>query len=197
MHRIWVSEGLVLGKRGVGEAHVAIFVLTQEYGLLRAVARSARLDKSKLRYGLEPLTRARFSFVRGRHEWRLVGVEHALRLLLAQPASGRRMAGQLMRLLLRLIHGEEPLPALYRVVSEGLFELARLHEVLEGAEYAQAVECVLVLRVLACLGYVPSRVELMPFIEEGPFSAELAAQAQAARPLLVRVINESLSVTGL
>ena len=66
----------------------------------------------------------------------------------------------------------------------------------ETAADAEAVETVLVLRVLAHLGYLPHTQALSQFIEGG-YSVELSAEALKSRALLVRAINESLTATGL
>lgn len=189
MHKIFVTEGVVLSKRGAGEANTSVSILTNELGLVRASARSARKEISKLRYGLEPLTRARFSLVRGKHEWRLVGAERVSREFVVCGAEGRQAFGRISRLLLRLIAGEEPVPALYKTILEGF-------EVL-SAEASEAIEIVLVLRILAHLGYLPKSQELAPFTESHLFSLELAAEAARSRSLLVRAINQSLEATGL
>ncbi len=52
MHRIVVTQGLVLGKLGAGESNTLVSVFTEELGLIRVAARSARLEVSKLRFGL-------------------------------------------------------------------------------------------------------------------------------------------------
>lgn len=192
MHKIFVTEGIVLAKRGVGEANTLVSILTHELGLVRARATSARVEQSKLRYGLESLTHARYSLVRGKHEWKLVGVEDVSRSLTGGEASRRTRAGKIAALLLRLIHGEERVPALYKTVAEGLGAIART----QTREDADATETVLVLRVLAHLGYLPHTQALSQFIE-GEYSVELAAQALKSRSLLIRAINESLTATGL
>jgi DNA repair protein RecO len=186
MHAIHVTEGLVLAKRGVGEAHANVSLLTKEHGLVRARATSARLGRSKLRYGLEPLTLGRFSLVRGRQEWRLVGVEQVTRLA-PSPSLGR-----VSSLLLRLVAGEEPNPALFEDVKNGFVLLA----VQKPAASLESIEIVLVLRILSHLGYLPHSAALAPYIE-GRFSVELSAHALEARALLVSAINESLKATGL
>ena len=186
MHQIHVTDGLVLGKRGLGEANTQVALLARELGLVRASARSARAEHSKLRFGLEPLTLARYSLVRGKNEWKLVGVEDIARL-----APSRRV-GKVARLLLRLVSGEEPSAALFETVVEGLTALSRIEEA-----HADSLECVLVLRILAHLGYLPHTPELAPFIEQDFFSLELSARIQASRAALIRAINESLSATGL
>ncbi len=193
MHKIIATDGLVLAKRGVGEANTLVAILTKDLGLVRAAARSARVEQSKLRYGLETLTHGKFSLVRGRYEWKLVGAEHLSRAYLGDSPTRRRAAGRIARLLLRLIHGEEPVGDLYTTVSEGLSYLARAQTDAD----AESIECVLVLRVLAHLGYLPHTPEIAPFIEADFFSMELTAEVTRSRNLLIRAINESLGATGL
>lgn len=195
MHKIFVTEGIVLQKRGAGEANTVVALFTRELGLIRVSARSARFEKSKLRYGLETLTTARFSVVRGRYEWRLTGVERHARGPLAPSVSTARRAasGRIAKLILRLIHGEEPVPELYALIADGLSHLSRAtHQ-----KDADSIECVLVLRVLAKLGYLPETPEIAPFIEKDFFSMELSAEVERSRGLLIRTINESLFATGL
>lgn len=188
MHHIHVTNGIVLGKRGVGEANTLVFALTQDLGLVRGAARSTRLVASKLRYGLEPLTQARFSFVKGRHEWRLVQVEQAHNLFAKATPRERAAAGRVSQLLLRLVYGQEPSAALYSDVAEG-FAALLTHD-------PASVEVVLVLRVLHHLGYLPHSEALAPFVE-ADYSVELSAEALKSRSLLIRTINESLQATGL
>jgi DNA repair protein RecO len=190
MHKIHITEGIVLEKRAVGEASVRVTLLTQELGLLRAAARSTRVPQSKLRYGLETLTMARFCLVRGKHEWRLTGVENPIRAL-GESSRSRATAGRIAQLLLRLVTGEEPFPNLYKDVSEGLALLAS-----PGISAPESIEVVLVLRVLSHLGYLPATPALAPFVES-EFSLDLSAKALESKALLVRTINESLRATGL
>ncbi len=192
MHKIFTTEGLVLGKRGVGEANTLIWLLTYELGLVRAKATSARAEQSKLRYGLETLSLGRYCLVRGKAEWKLTGVENVSRILTGGGAPRRARAGKIAKLLLRLIHGEERVPALYKTVVEGLGAMARA----SSDSDAEAIETVLVLRVLAHLGYLPRTQALEQFID-GEYSVELSAEALKSRSLLVRAINESLTATGL
>jgi len=195
-----ITEGIVLGKRGVGEANTLVFILTRELGLVRAKAVSARREASKLRYGLEPLSRGRYTFVRGRAEWRLTGVDEVSREFLGTTSAQGKRLGQVSRLLMRLVLGAEHTPELYKTVSEGFRSLAHTEGHLDFSrqgELADSVECVLVLRILAHLGYLPELPALAPFVEDDRFSPELAAQAAASRKLLIKLINESLQATGL
>jgi DNA repair protein RecO len=193
MHDIFVTDGIVLGKRLFGEANTSVAVLTRDFGVIRVGARSARLERSKLRYGLETLTHGTFSLVRGRYEWKLTGAQNLARTYVGHSLGQRRAAGRVARLLLRLIHGEDPVPELYASVANGLAYLAG--EARE--EDIEHVECVLVLRILSYLGYVEQGGRVEMFLENNEFTPALAEQARGSRPLLIRTINESLGATGL
>ncbi len=196
MYHIYVTEGLVLSKRGVGEANVVLQVLTREHGLLRIAARSSRLLRSKQRYGLEVSTLARFSFVRGRNELRLTGVDRASRRVIGASTEARAAFGRIAKLLLRLVHGPEPMRALYDTVLTGLELLCR--EPTDGKieTYLSALEGVLVLRLMAHLGYVSPHLAYINFIE-AELDDALIEEAASKRTLLVRTINDSLVQSGL
>lgn len=191
MHEKHITEGIVLGKKGVGEANVLVYIMTSELGLVRAKATSSRKEASKLRYGLETLSRGRYTFIRGRAEWRLTGVDEVSREYLSTTSAQRRRLGQVSRLLMRLVLGAEHTPELYKTIRDGFSSLAHTEE------NADSVECVLVLRILAHLGYLPELPALAPFVENNVFSPELALQAAASRKLLIKLINDSLQATGL
>ncbi len=190
MYNIATSRGIVLKKYPVGESHSIVTILTEEYGLLRVHARSVRLERSKLRYGVEPLTTARFAFVRGKHEWRLVGAEQITGF--AGDISATAAAGRIVLLLLRLIQGQEPIPLVYEAAEQGLSTLASADRTTLAP-----VEWVLVLRILAHLGYVSPPDALLPFLTDNTFSTGLLSQAEQSRRLLVSMINESLRASDL
>ncbi|HEX8993937.1 MAG TPA: recombination protein O N-terminal domain-containing protein [Candidatus Paceibacterota bacterium] len=199
-HPLIITEGIVLEKRRVGEANTLATVLTRDRGLIRGKAQSTRVMRSKLRYTLEPLSVARFSLVRGAYEWKIVNsYPHALtegnplERFAGSPRYGRSAIGKIVQLLTRLIHGEEALPALYEDVVSGIMLLlrARTHEDVD------AIESVLVLRILYHLGYMPRTPELAPFFEDGALTEDHCARAALSRSALIRSINESLAATGL
>lgn len=196
MHAIVVTHGLVLGKRAVGESNTTIALLTPERGLVRATARSARKEVSKLRYGLEVFSGARFSLLRGRNEWKIVGVEEVSTLFF--PTTRARVcAGKIAKLLLRLVHGEESAPELFALACAGFDAIGQCHT----PQILEALEWVFVLRLLDQLGYLPETTELLFLLEWMPqkvfLSEEEAQRVQEMKRLIIRTINESLAATGL
>ena len=182
----------MLGKRGVGEAHSSVALLTREAGLLWARATSARMGRSKLRYGIEPFTQARYALVRGRQEWKVVGVERISRELMVAPVAARAAAGRAGKLLQRLVAGEEACPELFATAAEGFALLARA----ELRSDIENLECMLVLRILWHLGYVANVSPVEQFLA-GQLTAGMAQDVAPMRPMLIRTINESLAATGL
>jgi recombinational DNA repair protein (RecF pathway) len=178
-------------KQDLGEASVSVLLLLEEYGLVRVRAQSARRSEGKLRYSLEPLTEGFYSFVRGTQANRLVGAEAHTLLLNREATAARRAAGQISRLLLRLLPGEEYNPELFRSVREGFVFLSTC----PLADIPEA-ECMLVLSVLAKVGYLPEEASLAQFAH-APLTSELIAQMRTVRPLAVRAINQALSLSGL
>ena len=64
--RLYQSEALVLRKHSLGEADLIVTLYTKAQGKLRAVAKGARRNSSKLVGHVEPLTQVDLSLARGR-----------------------------------------------------------------------------------------------------------------------------------
>lgn len=193
MHDIASTLGIVLSKRTAGEANTLVSMLTENLGVIRASARSGRLERSKLRYGLEPLTHGQFSLVRGKYDWKLTGTHDLSRPFVHASIAQRKTAGRIGRLLLRLIQGEEPVRDLFGVVSNGLAHIAQEPD----EQTLLHIECILVLRILAQLGYVEGGEAVNEFLKTNDFSESLIAEAKKQRSTLIRAINASLAETGL
>ncbi len=63
---VYKAEGVVLGRRNLGEADRVLTLFTREFGRLQAKARAVRKTTSRLAGRLEPFTHARFLLARGR-----------------------------------------------------------------------------------------------------------------------------------
>lgn len=192
---VYSTPALILGSTAVGEANRLVDLFTKSHGRLRAMARSVRNEKSKLRYHLEPLRFSTVSLVHGRDFWRIVGVsadEEALEGLRSKAARG--VLGSAVKLLRRLLQGEEAAPGLFLTLSEGFTFLAQ--EDL-SAEEMRNMECVLVLRILYQLGYLGKEEPLAPYVGEGPLSRELVSSISGVRRRAVAKINESLNASSL
>ena len=193
-HFFYHTEGLVLGRRPSREADEFLLILSSELGLIWVLARGLRLAKSKLRTNVKEWQAARFSLVRGRETWRLVGAE--------VQASAPKLSLSVRRLLSRagiLVKRFVPLEA----ESEQIFsEFKAAIDFLSRVEFwtetdLAAAELLLALRVLAWLGYVPPATR-PPILTGGhEWSKELLNELRVARRPTLDLVNAAVNASQL
>lgn len=192
---LYTTRALILGSTAVGEANRLADLFTESHGRLRAMARSVRNEKSKLRYHLEPLRFSTVSLVRGRDLWRIVGTladEEALGRPRSRAALG--VLGSAVKLLRRLLQGEEAAPGLFLTLSLGFAFLA---EEDLSSEEMKNMECVLILRILYQLGYLGKEEPVVSYVGETPLSRELLSSVSPIRRAAIAKINKSLNASSL
>ena len=121
-HTLYSTECIVLGSVDSGEANRYISLFTREMGLVRAVARSVREEKSKLRYCLQSFSFTDATLVRGREVWRITGAEerYSLHHEIKDNKDKLFTVTQILNLLERLVHGEEKNNYLFNTLHHGL-----------------------------------------------------------------------------
>jgi recombinational DNA repair protein (RecF pathway) len=175
----YTTEALVCGGFEQNTADKSFLLFTKEAGMLFAVAKSVREERSLQRPALQDFSRIRVSLVKGKTGWRVGSVE-ALSNDFAR-ATTREMRGSvvaLYRLLRRFIRGEEPVGELYDVVIKGLDLL------LSELSNRRAVELLIEVEILSVLGYVDK--EAVPSAVRGldlsgpipPLDSKLEAQLE-------------------
>lgn len=193
MHHIHHTEGIILSSRNYGEAGKYYRILTRELGLVVASASGVRKMESKLRYVLQDFCIVRVDLVRGRDFWRVTSASKAGKLEhLARNPAALAVFARIARLTRRLLAGEEANEALYDDLAGGL---AVLEQADAPADLAN-MEAVIVLRMLASLGYIGAAEELRSVISS-PFGAELALEASRRRPKMLSEINRAIRESHL
>ena len=181
MHRIYTTEALIIDSRTSGEADRLVVMYTKDYGLIRAVAKGLRLEKSKLRYSLTPYAYAEVALVRGREVWRVTSAVHL------QKYSEHT---DIFRRTILLLKKMSPLETPDRV----LFDLLRSY-----AEYLQSkepsgikeAEIAMALSMLNRLGYIGADAVTDPFLNMS-FSEEVLADFSAHTGKAIGLINQAL-----
>jgi DNA repair protein RecO len=141
------TRAIVLARSPLAEESALITLITDEVGLVRARAQGVRKSGAKLAASLATLAESDVVLVAGKEGWRLSGatlVESWFKKL--SPAM-RKRAGHMSSLLLRLVHGESPDPALLDIFKTFLSELTVIEE-----RQHDALECRAALQVLAVCG---------------------------------------------
>ena len=189
------TRALVLRLLPLRESDRLVELFTRECGLLRAVGKSVREERSKLRFSLEPYSLAEVTLVRGREVWRIRGAQQSrsfYRTLMDAP-SKVRLVGNIFLLLSRLLAGEEQNRKLFDHVIEAIEELSPLKL---SADELRAYESIMVLRILSELGYRLPRPDWKKYLDT-PLTRTLCQEFLPLRREAVVLINEALSETHL
>ncbi|MDP2650042.1 MAG: DNA repair protein RecO [bacterium] len=192
MHEMHHTDAIILGGTDAREADRLLWLLTKELGLLRAVAKSARKETSKLRYALQDFTRARVSLVRGRDVWRITGAEQIGE---AGPMQADDLAvyGRVSALVARMApSGEE---------RTGLFEICDACRTCvrfaETPQEKELIEILTVARILNILGYMPRSLIYQTALADTHIGAEVLGIVKEHRRIFLKDINRGISESQL
>ncbi|MDZ7726456.1 MAG: DNA repair protein RecO [Candidatus Campbellbacteria bacterium] len=190
---VYTTDSFVLSARNVGEANRIFTLLTKDIGTITASARSIRLQKSKLRYALQPFSFVEVSLVEGKGGWRITNAYPFENMFFATTEGEKRtLVVKISVLLKRLLVGESPDIELYEVVEKGFLGMKNVSN-----DHLDIYELVFVSKILQVLGYgtdsdVFLRVSNMPL---GENESEYIDGKE--RRTLIKEINEVLAVSGL
>jgi DNA repair protein RecO len=168
-------------------------------GFVRAVAKSVREERSKLRYSLQAFSFTNATLVRGREVWRITGAEekYSLHHDLKHDSNKLFAITQILNLLNRLLHGEEKNDYLFNTLSDGL-EYLRANNMDEEA--IKNFEHLIVLRMLYSLGYIAKEKEkdnLAELLQLTVVDEGLLIKTQSERKQVLFAINRALKEAHL
>lgn len=195
-HHLYTTEGFILGSVGTGESHLYITIFTREFGLVRAVARSARVEKSKLRYNLQEFSQSNISLVRGRDVWRITGAQEGINTYWHFGGNEEKIKilARISSLLKRLLHGEEKNEQLFLTISTGV---KFLREQNPDSEIIKNFEYLIVLKILSILGYVKEIDNFDLFLATTDVDTDLLLKVTPFRSKMALAINEALNESQL
>ena len=198
MYQKYYTEALILGSRERGESDRVYALYTEEFGLVRARASAVRTEKSRMRYALQNYSYAHVALVRGKQGWRLGGA-----IALSQiggTAKNILVFARIVRLVLRLVVGEEQNRYLFAALREAHRALVR------GAEASETIELVCVARLLHALGYLSSEAlgrtptgETLSttLFTHTAYTGESLLEAESMKDQLLLSINKAIAETHL
>lgn len=186
-------KGIIVGRRQSGEGSVRVSVYTDALGLISALAKSAREERSKLRPHLQVGTVGTFTFVKGRDVWRVTGAIQTSNVFfaLSSKSSSQEGAARVLKTIRHFIRGEGSDPYLFSVLSGFLQAIPLLEE-----RFIPDAECVAVLRTLSALGYVRDDEETRQFLSAS-YDTDSLEKVKRSRTHLVSLINEGINASGL
>ena len=198
-HHIYHTKGIVIEAFNVKEANKTYWIFTRDLGMILASAQGVRLAASKLRFSLQPLSIAEISLVRGRAGWRIVNAREISNVywLIKGIPQGVAMTSRVLKLIRRLVTGEEKNEALFDCLFEGLRYVAgEVNGIMPTTKQIMNLEFILLLQVLYTLGYFAPPTELLWCIND-PLSPEMIENMSTYRSAALAHINSSINETQL
>ncbi len=178
-YQTYTTEAIVCGSSVSKTSDRSFLLFTRDAGMLLAVARSVREEKSKQRQALQDFSRVRVSLVKGKSGWRIGSVEsHGNAFMDGSTREARAAITYLIKLVRRYVHGESALPNVFDDLTAALTC---------GNDTDPAVrdsaQLLFHIRLLAALGYVAHDPMLAPVFSL-PFEEAVASRSDE---LLMRI----------
>lgn len=193
MYAIHQTQALILDSMDTGEANKFYWLLTREHGLVNATAQGVRWTKSKLNPTLQDFHVARVEFVRGKEVWRITNASSENNFdFFSLTKKSQEIVARVCLLLKRLYVGEEANEKLFDDVVDGFEKLSRAFD----AQTVDAIETIMVLKILYHLGYWEEHKEHYP-LHTSPYSKEMIEKALRKKQDLRKRITQSLRESHL
>lgn len=184
-YETYTTDALVCGSYERLGAHKSIQLFTREAGMLFAVARSVREERSRQRFALQEFAELRVSLIRGRAGWRIGSVEsRGSAYTRAKTRAARGSIVALTRLTRRFITGEESVPAVFDELTAALAAIADTSAASADCELLASV------RMLRTLGYVPASA-VPQELDQIAYANVAEVLTPASRADLRRLIDEA------
>ncbi len=195
-HRHYHTKAFVLGWRPLREKDILLTIFTQELGLVRAIIKSGRDVRSKLRPHGSRFGYVGATLIRGKEFWRVVGLE--TEDVMSGLWSNTKVAGTTARifdLVEKLLPPEEVVTDLFN----DFYTLISLFKKSVAADtaYLANLECLAVLRILHHLGYLPATPFLEAFTGALTLDEATVHSLTPVRMEAIKQINRSLNETGI
>jgi len=194
MHNVYTTKSIILKSVQIGEANKLYFLLTEDFGLIKATAQGIRLLKSKLKGHLQDFYFSKISFVKGKELWRITSSEVICQENFLRDSNKIYIVKNIFFILLRLIHGEERNQNLFECI-EKLYLFLLENDI--NTEDSKNIESITVLRILNILGYLKKNEFFIEFCNNNEINKEILQKFSIFRSKAILEINNSLKETHL
>jgi len=189
----YTTEAIVCGSRANNTSDKAYLLFTREAGMIWAVARSVREQRSRQRYALQEFSHVKVSLVKGKSGWRIGSTQALTNYFIQAPSRiGRGGVAYVIKMLRRYVHGEHMLNNLFDDVVVACQEIVVAADIETVQQLQQLVE----LRTLHGLGYIAVPKNLQSLLTV-TFVEAVATSDPAALSEIDRLIVQAAHVSHL
>ena len=170
-----------------------LYVLTKDFGLILASAKSARLLASKNKGFLQEYSFVSISCVKGKNGWKITNVVGEGDTFSDYRKGGQEILAKVSSVLIKMITGESPHREVFLTVKSGFEFLKNLEE-----KYVLNFEVLIVLRILFELGYVARDDNSEKFLNDMThWDIDLLKKVEIEKRNLIDLINKALKESHL
>lgn len=192
-YHIYTTDGIILKRRSLGEADIILYILTYDFGLIIASAKSARLSSSKLSSALQEYSHVSVSCIKAKNGWKVTNVIEKGNYYFGVPDYTHKVLAQVSSVLLKMIQGELPNQEVYKIVKSGFEFLKSIQK-----ENVECFEVLIVLRILKELGYVVVDSNTDVFLKNNEeWSIKILEEISNEKLLMINLINKALKESHL
>jgi DNA repair protein RecO len=200
MHHIYKTPAIILNSRDMKEADKQLVLLTQDFGLIRAIAQGTRKTESKLRPSIQDYSFTEVALVNGRTGWRLTNAK--IDFSISAKIENKKLLksfAQSLNLIERLVLGESEDGLFEIVIKFAQFYIEYQQQILH-TDQIKNLESIFVLNILESLGYVDDNKT--PEIVKKEITQKLSIDLinsieESRRKELNKIINQSIRESGL
>ena len=196
MYHIHTTLAFVVSVSPAGEGNIFVTLFTEEFGIIKARAQSARVINSKLRFSLQEYSFILVSLVRGKDVWRITNAKPIYNIYfeLKNKYSLFMVLAKIISLIRRMLPEEGN--------EEKIFnDFKNLCEKVLSSEYDESLlfiaERVFLLRMLSSLGYVNNEEFKDICVGDIDWSKDYLNKIESKKEDAIIVINNALKVSHL
>ncbi|MFW5887526.1 MAG: DNA repair protein RecO [Bacteriovoracia bacterium] len=198
MHHIYKTRAIILNSQPIKEADKQLVLLTEEFGLIKAIAQGTRKIESKLRQSIQDFSVSEVALVKGKAGWRLTNAR--IDYFIPSKIENQKLFKSVVRnfnLIERLVLGESE-DDLFDLVLEFVeFAIENQKQILHE-DQVNNFESIFVYQILNILGYISQSNFDDNEFDMKKLDLKLINQiALNDRKKINRIINHSIKTSGL
>ena len=189
MYKIYTTEGLIIESRIFGESNKIYFILTRDFGLIKATAQGVCKTESKQKFGLQTLSFSKISLVKGRDIWKItsaIPLENVFSNLKGEK-NKLNLFVRVISLIRKLLVEEEKEPIFFDVVKS-LYKFLKTENA-NNKDKLSSAELLTVMKILHTSGYLGENKNFGDLLDTNDFSDETVNNIKRIKREMLKEVN--------
>lgn len=189
MYKIYTTEGLIIESRIFGESNRIYFILTRDFGLIRATAQGVCKTESKQKFGLQTLSFSTISLVKGKDIWKITSAIQNENVFYSFVGQKEKLSLFIRVIsLVRKLLVEEEKEAIFFDVVQSLYKFLKIENA-NNRDKLSSAELLVVMKILHASGYLGENKNFGNLLEVDDFNDETMNSIKKIKKEMLKEIN--------